>query len=103
MSEMMKVRAIDKTQVDSDRGYSPALLALDFDARLHRIIPLGEERSCDCNSRLPLNYFHITGDPAQTSMAGNRLVNVKQGSERGGYQVGRDAHDLAQFNCPFHF
>jgi hypothetical protein len=25
----------------------------------------------------------------------NRLVNVKQGSERGGYLVGWDAHDLS--------
>ena len=64
-----------KTQVDSERGYSPALLAIGFDARLHRLIPLRPGQDCQCDGR-PLNYFHIAGDPAEVRLAGNSLVNI---------------------------
>jgi hypothetical protein len=65
-----------KTQVDSGRGYSPQLLLIGFDGKLHKQIPLESDNSCDCNSNRALNYFHIAGNPAEIQTQGNSLVNL---------------------------
>lgn len=65
-----------KTQADTGRGYSYQLLLLGFDGHVHKLIPLGSEMNCDCNAVTPLNYYHITGDPAVAQTAGNSLVKV---------------------------
>ncbi len=65
-----------KTQADTGRGYSYHLLLLGFDGIVQRLIPLGTETGCDCSSAAPLNYYHISGDPAAANTVGNSLVRV---------------------------
>ena len=65
-----------KTQADTGRGYSYHLLLLGFDGAVHKLIPLGSKADCDCSAAVPLNYYHISGDPAAAQTAGNSLVKV---------------------------
>ena len=68
-----------KTQADTGRGYSHHLLLLGFDGAVHKLIPLGSNSACDC-AAAPLNYFHISGDPAAAGTEGNSLVRVNSSS-----------------------
>ena len=65
-----------KTQVNTDRGYSYQLLLVGFDGKVHKMIPLGSDDVCDCSATNPLNYFHVSGDPAISQQTGNALVNI---------------------------
>ncbi len=65
-----------KTQADSGRGYAYQLLLLGVDGVIHKLIHPGTKTDCRCDAAAPLDYFHIAGDPATATSAGNSLVNV---------------------------